>query len=231
MDQKLKVYHYQFCPYSSSVLALLEATKIPYEAVHIDTTKQENETSEFTKINPFQQVPVIVDQDGNTISECNTILRFISRRYDLEDHWYPKDPKKAALVDQCIDWYTNKNCIIIDYCSSITIRDYKVTPEEAKESIKKVLKQIENIFLENQNYLAGDQSSIADIALIPHLIRLRSVKFDYSEFPKFDEYLTRMESNENIQVLLSVWLTHLKEEIVKIKAQYAKEDAKRKKMD
>jgi glutathione S-transferase len=32
------------------------------------------------------------------------ILRYLSRKYNVADHWYPKDSKKQARVDEYLEW-------------------------------------------------------------------------------------------------------------------------------
>ncbi len=50
-------------------------------------------------INPNGQVPAI-DDDGTVIYESHTIMRYITHKYKMDDHWYPADPVTRARIDQ-----------------------------------------------------------------------------------------------------------------------------------
>lgn len=32
------------------------------------------------------------------------ILRYLSKAYPIEEHWYPQDAKQQALVDEFLEW-------------------------------------------------------------------------------------------------------------------------------
>ena len=39
--------------------------------------------------------------------ESHTIMRYIHETRGTPDHWYPKDPRKRAKVDEYLDWHHN----------------------------------------------------------------------------------------------------------------------------
>ena len=51
-------------------------------------------------------MPAISDGDIN-LFESHTILRYLHETRNLPDHWYPKDPRKRAKVDEYLDWHHN----------------------------------------------------------------------------------------------------------------------------
>ena len=63
---------------------------------------------EFAKINPAKQIPAmqeINERTGEvmTLSESHAILRYLARSRGCDDHWYPTDYRKRALVDRYLD--------------------------------------------------------------------------------------------------------------------------------
>lgn len=53
--------------------------------------------------NRFHQVPVILDGDFE-LSESVAILRYMVAKNPVDDHWYPKDAKDRARVDEYLSW-------------------------------------------------------------------------------------------------------------------------------
>lgn len=56
------------------------------------------------KVNPFGKVPAIID-DGQNIIESIAILRYLSRKHKVPDHWYPQDLWAQAKVDEFLEWH------------------------------------------------------------------------------------------------------------------------------
>ncbi len=42
-----------------------------------------------------------------TMSESHAILRYLARSRGLADHWYPRDLRQRAIVDQYLDEHHN----------------------------------------------------------------------------------------------------------------------------
>jgi len=55
-------------------------------------------------INPNGHVPAM-DDNGVLLYESHTMMRYITQKYKMEDHWYPADPVQRALVDQVSSAY------------------------------------------------------------------------------------------------------------------------------
>ncbi len=90
-NSTLKIYYYELCPGSISLLSFLKLANIPFEAIHIDISKKEHTTPEHTKINPVQQIPLMIEDDNFSLSEANTIMRYLAQTRLGESTWYSKD--------------------------------------------------------------------------------------------------------------------------------------------
>ncbi|KAJ7027384.1 glutathione S-transferase-like protein [Mycena alexandri] len=65
---------------SPIVLLVLAEKQIPFECIFVELTKKETKTSDFLKMNPFGQVPVI-DDDGFILYETRAICRYLTEKY------------------------------------------------------------------------------------------------------------------------------------------------------
>ena len=64
----------------------------------------ENQNEAFAKVNPFKVLPTI-EEDGYMLFESAAILTYVAEKYNLPDHWYPKDLKQRGKVDQYLHWH------------------------------------------------------------------------------------------------------------------------------
>ena len=70
--------------------------EVPFE--EIDLMKGDLKTPEFTKINPFQRVPVLILDDGTAISETMAICRY-AEEIKPEPTLFGKSPQDKAQVE------------------------------------------------------------------------------------------------------------------------------------
>jgi len=94
-----------------AVFLFCKINKIPFEFKEVSVFKMEQYSAEFKKINPNGKVPAISDQraDGkvSNMYESHAILKYLHESRGLQDHWYPKDFRKRAKVDEYLDWHHN----------------------------------------------------------------------------------------------------------------------------
>ena len=80
--------------------------------VQVRITAGDTKTEEYTKMNPLQKVPVLKDGDF-TLTESVAMFRYLAREKEVEDHWYPRDSRAQARVDEYLEWQhlgTRMNC-------------------------------------------------------------------------------------------------------------------------
>ena len=68
-----------------AVIIFCRAAGIPHEHVNIRINAGDNKTDEYTKMNPFQKIPVIKDGDF-ALSESVAIFRYLARDKGVADH-------------------------------------------------------------------------------------------------------------------------------------------------
>jgi glutathione S-transferase len=184
-----------------AVYCLLTINKVPFDFKEVRVLKMEQYSEEFKKVNPNAKVPAITDGDVN-LFESHTILRYLHETRGLPDHWYPKDPRKRAKVNEYLDWHHNGlrlgagGYLFRKYLSPLT---GKPAPKEAiQESVvifQRALSLMEKYWLESTPYLNGTEPSIADLSAACELAQTNAIPFfdDYpKKYPKVYAWLKRM---------------------------------------
>ncbi|XP_026409421.1 glutathione S-transferase T1-like [Papaver somniferum] len=94
----LKVYCFRMSQPSRAILIFCKVNGINFEEITVDLTKGEHKLPEYKEINPFGQVPSIVDGDLK-LFESHAILTYIACAFPgVADHWYPSDVAKFPCL-------------------------------------------------------------------------------------------------------------------------------------
>src|SRR6201991_1882165 len=125
----------------------------------------EQKTPEFTKMNSNNKIPVLVD-DGFVLTESNAILIYLAEKHGK---LLPKEGKlRARLVGAMMFQLSSVGPMmgqLMVFAGAWQNEFPKVTGRYVKE-MNRILAVLETR-LQGQNYVVGDEFSIADIALLP----------------------------------------------------------------
>jgi len=217
-SSSLKVYGDYLSQPSRAVLCLCLLNNIPFKFVETRPMAGQHLTQDFKKINPLRKVPAI-EEDGFTLGESTAILKYLCNSKNIPEHWYPNDPKKRALVDQYLDWHhsnTRKcNLYFIGVNAQFYPKDFITwDPAQIKKEAYQAVKVINDVFLKDRKFIASDdEMTIADLCALCELAQLHMTRFDFSKFPKVQEWMKRMFENKVIQKV-HVPLFKFKEKLV-----------------
>uniref|UniRef100_V5H2P1 Glutathione S-transferase n=1 Tax=Anoplophora glabripennis TaxID=217634 RepID=V5H2P1_ANOGL len=167
----LKYYFDLLSQPSRSIYILLKLNDIPFEAHPVALREGEHLTEEFKeKLSKFQKVPFIHDGDFK-LTESVGIARYLSREYPIKDHWYPKNSKRQAKIDEYLEWH---HLGIRFHCSSYFIAKW-VNPmltgrqpktaklELLKNNMNDSLDKFEELFLSDGPFISGNEISFGDV--------------------------------------------------------------------
>ena len=76
---------------------LMSYLEIEHEWLHVDILKGETHSDEFKKMNPNTRIPVLVLNDGRTLTESNAIRNFLADGSELL-------PADRVLRAQVLQW-------------------------------------------------------------------------------------------------------------------------------
>jgi len=199
----LRVYYDLMSQPSRAVYMFVKANKIPFVNKPVALRKGEHLGEEFAKVNPFHLVPVI-DDNGFKLTESVAILRYLSDKYQVKDHWYPRDLQSRALVDRFMAWQH----LNLRLHGSMVFRTKAVDPRmtnkpvdtvklaQFQASLETILDLIERTFLKDTPYLCGSQISIGDLLGICELMQPVSVGHDvFKGRPKLEAWASRVKGD------------------------------------
>jgi glutathione S-transferase len=86
--------------------AMWAVGELKLEHTRIDVGGAFGKTKEpaYLAINPNSLVPTLEEEDGFTLWESNSIVRYLAGKHDKNGVLEPKDAKQRALASQWMDW-------------------------------------------------------------------------------------------------------------------------------
>ncbi|XP_067861565.1 glutathione S-transferase theta-1-like [Heptranchias perlo] len=185
-----------------AVYIFAKKNNIAFEFKSVDLSAGQQFSKEFGKVNALRQVPAIKDGDF-TLAESLAILKYLARKYQTPDHWYPADLQKRARVDEYLAWQH----MTIRYQGTRIFMFKSLLPaltgqpiskdrvDEAQEDMQSVVQSFENKFLQDGRYIVGEQVSLADLVALVELMQPVGAGLDPLEGrPKLIEWRERVKS-------------------------------------
>jgi len=195
----MKLYDNPHAPNPRRVRMVLAEKGIAYDREELDLGAGDNLKVEFCAKNPFAKVPVLELDDGLCLSETPAICRYLDEISD-EGSLFGKTPKERAIIDM---WEHRMESMVL-YPAMFAFQHItgffkdRMTPVEefGKESAKNFLKALPVLEaqLENNDWIAGSQFSIADITAICAIDFARIVKVRVGdEYPNIQRWYAAMK--------------------------------------
>ncbi|KAH6708726.1 glutathione S-transferase [Leptodontidium sp. MPI-SDFR-AT-0119] len=159
-------------------LTLAEGGFTDYELVLLNLQKGEQKSEENMKRHPWGKVPVITFPEGFTLYESRAICKYLAKKYSFPLLPPDTDVEAAALFDQA---ESAELLYFADPAGKIAFEKFakKFMGLPADEAVVAgALKSVEAFFdvaerlLQQKDYMAGKDFSLADIYYIPLIQRL-----------------------------------------------------------
>ncbi|KAH8306481.1 hypothetical protein KR018_012666, partial [Drosophila ironensis] len=184
-------YYYNAVAACRSVLMLAETLGIKLNKKKVNTLEGEQMNPDFIKINPQHLVPTIVD-DGFVLWESRAILVYLAEKYGKDESLYPKDPQQRAVINQRL-YFDMGN--MYGALAKTYFKVFHTGKEGGEEDFKEIPKTFGflNAFLEGQDYVAGNQLTIADFAILSTASTYVCLGFDISKYPNVDKWYAKVQ--------------------------------------
>ena len=176
----LKLYNYPDCPFCQKVRVVLEEKDLEYETVLVDLRKQDQKTPEFLQLNPYGKVPVLVDDD-TVVYDSTVINEYLEDEYPIPS-LLPEDSTGRAKVRSLEDYCDNSFIPPTTMLLAQALRpegerdDQRI--EQAREELRRCLYYLREQ-LDGNQYLVGDEFTLADAAFAPRMMVLGRLGFEF----------------------------------------------------
>lgn len=186
----LKLYGTPLSGHVHRVTLLLRMLELEYE--FIEAGAELRATEEFRKLNPWGQIPVLVDGE-TVIADSNAILVYLVKTYAAGSHWLPEEAVAAAHTQQWLGKaagevrYGPASARLIAQFG--TAEDYAVALKVAN----KFLPQLE-LHLAARSFLVSDRPTIADLACYSYVALAPEGGISLEAYPAIKHWLLRIEN-------------------------------------
>jgi glutathione S-transferase len=187
----MKLHGHELSGNSYKVRLFLELLKLDYEWIKVDLMKGEHKSPEYLALNPFGQVPLLVD--GETVlADAQAILVYLARQYGGEQ-WLPLD---ALPLAQVIRWLSTTTGEVrqgpenarLHYLFGAT----SINIDRAHEKADYILTQL-NQHLSTRTWLEFEHPTIADVAVFPYVALARDGKVNLDAYPHVLNWIDRVK--------------------------------------
>jgi GSH-dependent disulfide-bond oxidoreductase len=190
-------------PNVQKIFVMLEECELPYNTKIVDVWKGDQFTPEFTKINPLQKVPAIVDSEGPaakpyTVIESGAILLYLAEK---TGKFIPRDPLKRYDV---IQWLMVQMANVGPLCGQL-VHFSKFAPPGSDYGHSRYRTVVNKLFdlydqrLSAQPFVAGGEYTIADIAAFPWLRNIELLGMDLGKRPHLKAWVDKLNARDAVK--------------------------------
>lgn len=186
---------------SRPVRLLIAEKGIDVEEVLVDLMTGAHHQEPFASFNPNRLVPVLEDGDLK-LTESSAILKYLADKYDMPE--YPKDLKARAKVNEAMDWVNSNlyrdwgyNLIypqLFPHHRRQSEEAQKMTVEWGRTKSGFWLQVMNDYWLKDHDWLAGDRITIADYFAGSVIALADILRYDLSRYPRVQDWLSRVKS-------------------------------------
>jgi glutathione S-transferase len=173
---------------------VLRELGLQYQSVSVDLFRGETRTPEHFARNPDGRVPVLELDSGETIAESGAILLYLAEGTPL----LPTDPIARARVHQWMFFEQNRieSELAVARFQRLAGRD-RVAPEAFAQRLERgrdALQALERGLGDDRPFIAGDDYTVADIALYGYVHCAGDGGADPRARPRLAAWLDRVEA-------------------------------------
>lgn len=191
----LKIYGYAQSINVRKVLCACDELGLAFEREDWGGAFRSTSEPQFRALNPVGMVPVI-DDDGKVVWESNVIVRYLAAsraRTDL----LPTEPAPRARVEQWMDWQASDFNNSWRVCFQALVRrnpafQDKAAIEASADLFNRMVGIIDAELARTAAYIAGENFTVADIAIGLSLHRWQSVPMTRPHYAHVERYLARL---------------------------------------
>jgi len=177
-------------PNGRKISIMLEETGLPYNMTHLHLSKLEHKQDWYLNINPNGKIPAIVDRDNDdfAVFESGAILIYLAEKTGM---LLPTDVKGRSTV---IQWLMFQMSGIGPFQGQAHVF-FRYAPEKIPYAIGRYQRETRRLYtvldtrLRDNEFLAGDFYSIADIAAYPWISLHKWAGIEIDDLPDLKRWM------------------------------------------
>ncbi len=201
----IKLYGHDLSGNSYKVKLMLSLLNVEFKWILVDLLKGEHKQPDYLALNPFGQVPTLVDGEA-TVADAQAILVYLARQYGDED-WLPTE---ALPMAQVMRWLSTTAGEVRQGPESARLYHlFKATSINLERALQKtefVLTQL-NDHLASRQWLELDRPTIADVAVFPYVALAPDGQIDLSIYPNVLAWIDRVKQLPNFVGMAGIEVT------------------------
>lgn len=202
-------FYFHATPNSMKVAVLLHELNLPFNVIPIDISKGEQHSPEFRAVNPNGKVPALVN-DGVTIFDSHAILVYLAEKHG---RFFPVDPVKRAAM---LSWLQLVATGLSPF-SGQAIHFLHYAPEDLPYAKTRYVNEVHRTYsvleerLAETEWLAGDEYTIADIALWGWAASAGYIfgEKGLTQFPSVLRFMDKMAERPAVQQATALKASHV----------------------
>ena len=175
---------------------MMEECKLEYNLHPVDISTDIQFSEDFVKVNPNSKIPAIVDPDGPdgspfTVIESGAILMYLAEKTGL---FLPKEMEPKYEVIQWVMFQMGGIGPMFGQVHHFK----RAAKEKVPYAINRYFNECRRLYgvlnsrLEDREYIANDEVSIADFCTVPWVFRHDWQEIDLDEFPNVKRWYDNM---------------------------------------
>ena len=196
--------HYWTTPNGHKITLFLEEAGLPYTIFPVNIGNNEQFKAEFLKIAPNNRIPAIVDHqpaDGGaplSLFESGAILLYLAEK---TGQFIPQDLRGRQEVSQWLFWQMGG----LGPMAGQNHHFNRFAKEKIPYAIERYVKETARLYdvlnkrLADRQFVAGDEYSIADMAIYPWIVPHTYQQQNLDDFPHLKRWFDSIAGREATQ--------------------------------
>jgi GST-like protein len=195
--------YYWTTPNGHKITICLEEVELPYQIKPVDITRDEQFEEQFLKISPNHKIPAIIDNEPSdhqgplSLFESAAILIYLAEE---TGSFLPKNLRGRFETIQWLNWQVanlgpmaGQNHYFLRYANE------KVPHAmDRYQSITEELYEILNKELQVKEYIAGNEYTIADMAIYPWVVSDQTDIINLEHFPAVKTWMETINERKAV---------------------------------
>jgi GST-like protein len=195
--------HYWTTPNGHKITIFLEEAGLSYKLHPVNISKDEQFKPDFLKISPNNKIPAIIDNEPNdhngplSLFESGAILWYLGEK---TKKFIPHDTRKKAEVSEWLFWQMAGLGPMAGQNHHFNV----YAPEKIPYAMERYIKETARLYgvlnkqLENKEWVAAGEYTIADMAIYPWIVPYKMQSQHLEDYPHLKVWFDKMSKRQAV---------------------------------